>query len=234
MDICNNKCYIYVARNIENNKRYVGQTRRNVDERIKEHLKECKRSTLPFHMSIKKHGIDNFEIEKIEVPEYLLNEEEKYYINKFDTMNPEHGYNIKPGGSGYYEKSLDEISRHKMGWNRGLKLSEEHKKKISESHKKLNFHHSEETKEKISKINKGKLTGVKQSEDHKNKRVESLKSVNFSSVKPVKFIDPDNNIYIEKHSVKNFCEEHNLCRRNVYYVLSGKAKTHKGWKIEYY
>ncbi len=236
MDICNKIGFIYLATNLTNNKKYVGQTRRTVDERIKDHVKDVKRSKLPFHRAIKKYGIDGFKIDEFEFPEYLLNEKEKEYIIKFETTQTDKGYNIKPGGASEwdYVPPSDE-SRLKMGWNRGQNLTEEHKKNISESHKKLNFHHSDESKIKMSlkKKENDHLKGKKQSEEHKKKRIESLKKVTNSTVRPVRFTDPDGNIYIEEHSVKQFCEDHNLCRRNVCYVLCGKSNAHKGWKIEY-
>ena len=55
-----------------------------------------------FHQAIRKYGIDNFSfeiLEEIEPSEYsasILNELEKYYIEKYDTFH--NGYNASEGG----------------------------------------------------------------------------------------------------------------------------------------
>jgi lysine 2,3-aminomutase len=69
-------------------------------------------------------------------------------------------------------------------------------------------------------------------EDHKKKISESNKKIKMSSVRKILFIDPEGKEYID-HSLNQFCKDHNLCRRNVYYVLEGKYDNHKGWKIKY-
>ena len=49
---------------------------------------------------------------------------EMYYINKFNSANPNYGYNITLGGGGTF----------------GYKLTEEHKKKLSEIMKSKHLH----------------------------------------------------------------------------------------------
>ena len=120
-----------------------------------------------FERAINKYGWDNFE--HVILKENLTKEEadywEKYYINLWDTTNPDKGYNITPRGNGEGKK-LSEETRKKIGdAHRGRKLSEEHKKHLSESqkgikrgpNKKLLGHSvSEETRKKISEKTKGK------------------------------------------------------------------------------
>jgi hypothetical protein len=76
----------------------------------------------------------------------MLNHYEQFYINYFGTKFP-NGYNGSNGGEG--------VS--------GVKFTEEHKKRISDSHKGKVF--SEEHKRKLSKAKLGK----KLSDEHKNK-----------------------------------------------------------------
>lgn len=120
-----------------------------------------------FERAINKYGWDNFE--HVILKENLTKEEadywEKYYINLWDTTNPDKGYNITPRGNGEGKK-LSEETRKKIGdAHRGRKLSEEHKKHLSESqkgikrgpNKKLLGHSvSEETRKKISEKTKGR------------------------------------------------------------------------------
>ena len=226
---------IYIATNNINGKKYVGQTTVSLKNRIKQHLKNKKRKPY-FMLALNKYGVENFSFETFEFPKNELNEKEKYFIKELNTMSD--GYNLKPGGTGEYDHNPSEESRFKMGHNRGKQFSEEHKNKISESHLKLNFNHTDETKKKISlkKKENDHLKGIKQSNNHKTKRIDSLKksiSTTLFLDKKVLFIDPFGNEYIEEHSIVQFCKNNGLCRRNVSYVLSGKYKKHKGWIAKY-
>jgi len=183
-------------------------------------------------LALNKYGVEDFSFETFEFPKNELNEKEKYFIKELNTMVD--GYNLKPGGTGNYEHKPSEESRFKMGHNRGKQLSEEHKKRISESHKELNFNHSDITKEKMSlkKKENGHLKGIK----HKQKRIDNLKksiSTKLFLDKKVLFIDPFGNEYLEEHSIVQFCKNNGLCRRNISSVLSGKYKKHKGWTAKY-
>ena len=187
-------------------------------------------------LTLKKYGVENFSFESFQFPKNELNEKEKYFIKELNTMVD--GYNLRPGGTGDYKHNLSEESRFKMGHNRGKKFSEEHKKKISKSHKELNFNHSDITKEKISLKRKENdhLKGIKQSYDHKIKRINSLKKSILTTLfldKKVLFIDPFGKEYLEEHSIVQFCKNNGLCRRNISSVLSGKSKKHKGWTAKY-
>lgn len=84
-----------------NNKKYIGYTEKNIDERLEEHIKDSiKGSNTYFHRAIRKHGSDKIITEQLY--ECLIEEEVKikeiYYINYFDTFN--NGYNMTKGGSG--------------------------------------------------------------------------------------------------------------------------------------
>jgi hypothetical protein len=79
--------------------------------------------------------------------------------------------NLIYGGHGSWAV-VNKLKRGKPSWNRGKKLSEEHKQKVSISLK--GKHHSIETKHKISESNKNKQrseeTKKKLSESHKGKK----------------------------------------------------------------
>lgn len=142
------------------NKRYIGITSQLPRERWQNGLGY--RNNTHFTNAIKKYGWDNFE--HIILFEGLTKEEaelmEKCYIALYDTMNDEKGYNKTKGGSGtlgyqwtnedreirrsrysgegnpFYGKQHSEETKKKISEaKRGTKLSEEHKRKISENHK---------------------------------------------------------------------------------------------------
>ena len=117
----------------------------------------CKGQTKLF-ASLNKHGIENHLFEIIEECDVSgLNEKEVFYINKFNSFNSKHGMNLRMGG----DCSL---------------MSDETKKKISESHKGKTSHNkgksmSQAQKDKISLANKGRVITL----EMRRKISESLK-----------------------------------------------------------
>lgn len=93
--------YIYYCKNLINNKGYVGQTTRTLEERKKEHLKHLDSEKVVFHAAIKKYGKENFEW--IILGEYLdedLDKYEEYWIKEKNTHYQNgHGYNMNYGGA---------------------------------------------------------------------------------------------------------------------------------------
>ena len=108
---------------------------------------------------VNKYGFDTFIIEN-NLTEDEAFELEVKYIKRIGRRDEEVGtlVNMTDGGEG----------------NAGLKFSEEHKRKISES--KIGKKRSEETKKKISKSH----TGKKRSEETKKKMSETRKGRKFS------------------------------------------------------
>jgi group I intron endonuclease len=91
---------IYIITNDINNKVYVGQTKRTLQERWKEHQR-CKCSTNELHMLIKrailKYGIKHFNIKVLEKCSFQdLNKREIYYIKFYNAYYE--GYNMTKGG----------------------------------------------------------------------------------------------------------------------------------------
>ena len=182
--------YIYCITNKINGKKYIGQTKhKDVNERIKEHFRlalteNCKkRRNLHLYSSMRKYGIENFEITilKDNLSESELDEWEKYFIKEFNTYDS--GYNNTVGGGGvrgyhhtdetkqklskitldnkdriFTKERAEKISFALMGRPKSV----EHRAKISEIAKlrtgdKNPFygkHHSDTTKEKIGKTNR--------------------------------------------------------------------------------
>ena len=92
------KYKIYKITNIITGRLYIGQTKRSLDLRLKEHATNPNCRVL--YRAIQKYGIENFTIDLIGECETFeeLNKAEKYYINKWNTLAP-HGYNIEGGGN---------------------------------------------------------------------------------------------------------------------------------------
>ena len=92
---------IYVITNINNGKRYVGQTSRDIETRFSEHIWETRGNSY-LHNAIQAEGAQNFKIELIEqVPLEQLDDRERYWIKEYNTCDKNKGYNIAPGGKGY-------------------------------------------------------------------------------------------------------------------------------------
>ena len=124
---------IYVITNKINNKRYIGITTRNLEQRWYEHKRKSvlMKNEFKLYPAMNKYGIENFIIEGIDTADSLneLNEKEIFYIKKYDTINS--GYNILPGGinSKHTEESKNKIRQAtlKLGspFNVGKKRSKD-------------------------------------------------------------------------------------------------------------
>lgn len=188
-------CGIYKIENRVNKKIYVGSSA-NTRNRMNIHFEQLRKGKHPnrhLQCSFNKYGKENFSFVILETchPEKLL-EREQYYMDK---LHPE--YNIRKeassnkglpawnkGISGLHKTSeetkrkLSTMFKGRISPTKGMKFSDETKRKISESGKKhyiehperkekvrkqmlgnkytLGYRHSEETKAKISKIQTGR------------------------------------------------------------------------------
>lgn len=91
---------IYCAYNKINYKRYIGQTVQLLCERKGGHY--TKDPDIYFHRALRKYEKEDWEWSEIDYADSKeeLDEKEIYWINFYDTSNPNKGYNILPGGSG--------------------------------------------------------------------------------------------------------------------------------------
>jgi len=175
---------IYVMKNMINGNCYVGQTKKKVDRRIYEHSFE-KKSLLG--KAIRKYGMESFcKYEYTNIPYGLLDYCEQQMIQKINSAVP-NGYNIHLGGQAnriVSEETKRKISKAKKGYpspNKGKKLSEEQKIKMSQTH--TGHKWTEEQKANLSKIRKScpekyaHMQGRKMSEETKEKMSASAKKV---------------------------------------------------------
>ena len=130
---------IYKITNKINNKSYVGQTTRSLKSRWKGHCASAikNKSNNLFHNAISKYGKDCFEIEIIGFANSKneLDILEKDLIIESKSLHPD-GYNLKEGG--VFDLKYSDYSRQKMSKAKiGSKLSDDTKKRISDSHKRI-------------------------------------------------------------------------------------------------
>lgn len=114
-----NKIYgvIYSATNIINNKRYIGQTTRELKRRRNEHITQANSgSDLAIHQAIRKYGEDNFEWSIIDQAynQEELDNKEIYWIDFYDTYG-KNGYNMALGGQFNLSDNSDEMSEMRGG-----------------------------------------------------------------------------------------------------------------------
>lgn len=113
--------YIYIITNKNNDKVYIGQTSRTIEERWKEHLlsyQDEAKKHYKLYAAMNKYGIDSFSIGKIEQCDLeKLNEREQYWINRFDSYI--NGYNMTIGGDGIQTVCVEKIQTL---WNSGAAI----------------------------------------------------------------------------------------------------------------
>lgn len=101
---------VYKITNLINNKIYIGITKRNPRIRLREHFSN-KNELL--YKAKEKYGRDNFLLEVVEsnIPEDMIDEKERYYIQLYDSLIP-NGYNLSSGGRS--NKSISELGKQKL------------------------------------------------------------------------------------------------------------------------
>lgn len=142
-----NKWCVYMHTCKENNKKYIGQTcnlKNRWSNNGSKYLYKQKDGSWrqpAIARAILKYGWDGFihEVVKDNLSKLEADNLEKELINKYNTLNPNFGYNIRKGGS---HGELSEQSIEKMRKTIG-------NSRMKENNSFYGKHHSEETKEKI-------------------------------------------------------------------------------------
>ena len=98
--------YIYIIKNFQNGKVYIGKTERDVNKRFTEHLTESRAKDSPtYHYclsrAIRKYGEQAFDVAILaeDVPIEKLDLIEAHYIDMYRSNDYEFGYNISSGYS---------------------------------------------------------------------------------------------------------------------------------------
>jgi len=98
---------------------------------------------------------------------------------------------------------MSEAHKGQKPWNAGLKLSEEHRRKMSSANKGKSL--SEEHRHKISEANAGPY--------------------------PAFVRRQTGAIIMAGRNLRVMCERHGLCLTSMWRVTHGQAKSHKGWVL---
>lgn len=176
--------YIYLRTNKINGKKYVGQV---TTKRFKARQNKWNNLNLPYAGNVinnarKKYGIESFCFEILkECEDEELDYWEKYFIKELNTKKP-YGYNMTDGGGGMSGFTVSEETRKKISEShKGRKFSEEHKRHISESKKGIK--HTPEQNKKHSesmKCEKNPFWGRQHTEETKRKISEAKKGKKLS------------------------------------------------------
>lgn len=147
------KGVIYCYHCIPTGKKYIGKTKNEYHRKKRHEYNVRKGQISKFYNAVRKYGWENFIYGIIEeIDNKLLNEQEIYYINFYDTFD--NGYNMTIGGEGNtIPGELCRIrSREAL---LGKPKTEETKKKLREAHL-GKPKHTEESKRKLREANLGK------------------------------------------------------------------------------
>ena len=230
---------IYMIVNKINNKIYIGKhTTKNPHDSYMGSGKSLK-------AAIKKYGEHNFEKVIID----CLSTEDKAYLKEIEIVTPEFiertdTYNMKCGGKG--SRSYDMLGENnpnygKPAYNRGIPMSNEQKKKISNSKKghtppNKGIPMSNEQKKKLSENHwdcsgtKHPMYGKKHSKESIEKMRQSHKGSNNPLSKKVLKIDEYGNVVDEYESLREASRIVNNTKL-IRYVHSGKQ--YKGFFYKY-
>ena len=132
---------VYQITNRLNGKRYVGKTLVSLDARWSAHCRDALSGRLDTHFAraIRKHGVHVFDkcvLEECDTHDDLI-EREIWWIDEVGSYHD--GYNSTKGGDGgTWGRKMSQASKDKLSKARmGMKFTDEHKRKLSESHKGL-------------------------------------------------------------------------------------------------
>jgi len=129
---------VYIISNLINDKVYIGQHQgTELVRRWKQHIKAAQAgSGLVFHRAIRKYGIDSFSVAQLSTvsSKIDLDEQEIFFIQKYQSANPLYGYNMTHGGQtgGMHGKHQTEFQKQRAKEvQTGRLVSSDTRKKMS-------------------------------------------------------------------------------------------------------
>ena len=211
--------FIYIIRNIVNNKVYIGQTKVSVTTRWQEHLRHAKYGDQVINRAMRKYGIDKFYVETLEICNIdVIDYREMYYIDLYDSTNKSKGYNVSIGGKTpkFKRKALNISTLVDLYKNQGFSLQEIANKfevtryiittELRNAGVEINERYREE--EKFSKINKETL--IKALQEYKSLR-KAAKSLNMNYTTFRKACIYNNIEYNSSKSAQHTDKYENVC-----------------------
>ena len=174
------------------------------------------------YRSFIKHGVDNHKFEILEeCDSKLLNERERFYIEKYDTFQTLNGMNLTKGGDSkveFSESTIQKISLakkgkrpvHLIGYTHSDETKELLRQKSIGNKNWLGKHHSEETKEKLRIISTGKTYS------EETRRKIGLKSKGNKYRLGFTYTEDEK----KEIAIRNTGKKNNVPRTSIYYGVS--------------
>jgi group I intron endonuclease len=176
--------FIYKITNQLDGKNYIGQTI-NPNYRWYQHRSYAgvtNKHKQYIHYAMSKHGIENFIFEVIAtcLTQDDANETETAVIKQYDSMNNNHGYNLKCGGvnGSFSEETRQKLSKSYSKYIAehghpalGTKRTPEQIQNLIQARKDHPVEYTDEIRQRISDAHRGKPL----SEEHRNNMVEAIK-----------------------------------------------------------
>lgn len=203
---------IYKITNLINGKIYIGQTVRELEERIGEHKR--KRNSL-VGKAIKKYGEENFSIEVVDKGCSLeeLNNKEIKWIQHYGCVVP-FGYNQCYGGNNTMGYNHKDESRKKMSISKQGMYDKEKNHFYGKTH-------TEETRAKMRLAWKTKRVMTDEMKQKLRDKHPTKKVINLDTGEVFE-------------SINDACEKYNLQNTHISRVCRGKRKKTGGYRWMYY
>lgn len=182
--------FIYRIKNKTNDKKYIGQTTRNLNKRMYEYKAAFKYNKFYNQYllnAFNKYGWNNFEFSIIDTASTIqeLNAKEIQYIAQYDSNNKKFGYNIESGGRNSIPdiETLEKMSNSHIGIKQtdnwiGKRVATAG----SEDAKKYGREKTEEEKQHLSEKSPKYWQGKERSDDTKLKISKTKKEKGFSDL----------------------------------------------------
>jgi group I intron endonuclease len=223
---------IYLIRNKVNQKCYVGYTSQKPEARWKQHINISKHPERPqykrIHMAFVKYGIENFDFSTIcqsKDKNYALSVLEPMFILQYNSF--ECGYNSTLGGE--INPPITEETRKKMSESGKKKiLTDEHKEKLRIARMTNKRVVPLEERVAISLRFKGKPKSEESKEKMRIAQSKVIRTEQYEITFPCGKVEIVNN-------VTKFCRdnpEYELMVQNLIMVSKGKRKHHKNFKCK--
>ena len=207
--------YIYKHTNKINNKSYIGKTD-NPENRWRNNgnkYKTCPR----FWSAILSYGWENFNHEILFSCDDIdtINQKEKEYINKYQTLDPDYGYNLAEGGT---------------GGNTWIGKTQEEKDKYAEERRLETLSRGEEWHKKLSEAQL-KRWSSEEGQNFKQKQHERMLGGKNPTAKKCKCIEL-NKIFNSYADAADFLGRKRNAGPKIGEVIRGNKKTFAGYHWE--